>query len=159
MFIFSIIDYLFNESITKIYFIIHQLVSAFQMSKIIRKKLITKMFKQPKIRLGNKSYSEDELQHLRKRNTQRYNREVRHNAYNTEYTTFYNSTAWKKARKQVLLRDNYMCQHCLAKGVVNDEDLIVHHKIELKQDWSKRLDMENLEAVCISCHNKIPISK
>ncbi|MEU3039173.1 HNH endonuclease [Nocardia salmonicida] len=41
------------------------------------------------------------------------------------------------------------------KGIVNDKDLIVHHKVELKEDWSKRLDMDNLEVVCIGCHNKI----
>lgn len=113
------------------------------------------LFKQPKIRLGNKSYTEDELQEYRKANGKRYNQEVRQNRYNGEYTAFYNTTAWKKIRKQVLLRDDYLCQHCLAKGIVNDKDLIVHHKIELKRDWSKRLDMENLEAVCVSCHNKI----
>ncbi|MGC7715694.1 HNH endonuclease, partial [Staphylococcus epidermidis] len=24
-----------------------------------------------------------------------------------------------------------------------------------KEDWGKRLDMDNLEVVCIGCHNKI----
>lgn len=113
------------------------------------------MFKQPKIRLGNKSYTEDELQEYRKANGKRYNRSVRQNGYNTDYTAFYHSSAWRRLRQQVLMRDDYLCQHCLAKGVVNDKDLIVHHKVELKDDWSKRLDMENLEAVCFSCHNKI----
>ena len=112
-------------------------------------------FKVPKVRLGNRTYSQSELQDYRKANTQRYNQEVRHNRRNREYTAFYNSTQWRKLRKQVLLRDNYLCQHCLSKGIVNDKDLIVHHKIELKRDWSKRLDMDNLEAVCIGCHNKI----
>ena len=112
-------------------------------------------FKEPKIRLGNRTYSQSELQEYRKANTKRYNQEVRQNRRNKEYTAFYNSTQWRKLRQQVLIRDNYMCQHCLADGIVNDKDLIVHHKIELKRDWSKRLDMENLEAVCVSCHNKI----
>ncbi|WP_454264330.1 HNH endonuclease [Staphylococcus cohnii] len=113
------------------------------------------MFVQPKVRLGNKNYTQTELQRYRKANTQRYNSVVRHNRYNKEYTTFYNSTQWRKLRQQVLIRDNYLCQHCLDEGVVNDKNLIVHHKIELKRDWSKRLDMENLEVVCFSCHNKI----
>ena len=112
-------------------------------------------FKVPKVRLGNRTYSQSELQDYRKANTQRYNQEVRHNKHNSEYTAFYNSTQWRKLRQQVLMRDNYLCQHCLAEGVVNDKNLIVHHKIELKRDWSKRLDMENLEVVCFSCHNKI----
>ena len=113
------------------------------------------LFVQPKVRLGNKSYTQTELQDYRKANTKRYNQEVRQNGRNKEYTAFYNSTQWRKLRQQVLIRDNYLCQHCLAEGVVNDKDLIVHHKIELKRDWSKRLDMENLEVVCFSCHNKI----
>ncbi|WP_115340543.1 HNH endonuclease [Staphylococcus saprophyticus] len=113
------------------------------------------MFVQPKVRLGNKSYTQTELQDYRKANTQRYNSVVRQNRYNKEYTAFYNSTQWRKLRQQVLMRDNYLCQHCLDEGVVNDKNLIVHHIVELKDDWSKRLDMENLEAVCFSCHNKI----
>jgi len=113
------------------------------------------LFVQPKVRLGNKNYTQTELQRYRKGNTKRYNQEVRQNRRNKEYTAFYNSTLWRKLRVQVLIRDNYLCQHCLAGGVVNDKDLIVHHIVELKDDWSKRLDMENLEVVCISCHNKI----
>ena len=113
-----------------------------------------RLFVQPKVRLGNKNYTQTELQHLRKRNAQRYNRHVR-DKVDSKYTKFYQSTAWRKMRQQVLIRDNYLCQHCLSQGVVNDKDLIVHHKVELKRDWSKRLDMNNLETVCISCHNKI----
>jgi 5-methylcytosine-specific restriction protein A len=113
------------------------------------------LFVQPKVRLGNKSYTQSELQDYRKANTKRYNQDIRYNSRNKEYTSFYNSTAWRKLRQQVLIRDNYLCQKCLEQGVVNDKNLIVHHKIELKRDWSKRLDMENLEAVCFSCHNKI----
>ena len=122
---------------------------------VCRKKLIELSFVQPRVRLGNKSYTQSELERYRKRNHRRYNQEVRYNDDNSEYTSFYNTTMWRRTREQVLIRDNYMCQHCLAEGIVNDKNLIVHHKIELKRDWSKRLDMENLEAVCFSCHNKI----
>ncbi|WP_311136080.1 HNH endonuclease [Mammaliicoccus sciuri] len=44
---------------------------------------------------------------------------------------------------------------CLQHGVITNRSLIVHHKIELKQDWSKRLAMDNLETVCRECHNKV----
>jgi len=53
-------------------------------------------FKVPKVRLGNRTYSQSELQDYRKANTQRYNQEVRHNRHNREYTAFYNSTQWRK---------------------------------------------------------------
>ncbi|WP_399533503.1 HNH endonuclease [Gemella sp.] len=32
---------------------------------------------------------------------------------------------------------------------------LVHHKVEVRTDWSKRLEMSNLESVCRNCHNKI----
>ncbi|EHJ08427.1 HNH endonuclease [Staphylococcus simiae] len=113
------------------------------------------MFKEPKVRLGNRSYSQKELQDYRKANAKRYNQDIRYNNDNKRYTAFYHSTQWRRTREQVLMRDNYLCQHCLANGIVNDRNLIVHHKVELKRDWSKRLDMDNLEAVCNTCHNKI----
>lgn len=113
------------------------------------------MFKRPKVRLGNKIYSQSELKDYRKKNTKFYNDSVRKNQDNKRFTNFYHSIAWNHARKQVLLRDNYLCQECLKKGVINDQNLIVHHIVELKQDWSKRLDMQNLTTLCYSCHNKI----
>ncbi|WP_057874491.1 HNH endonuclease [Loigolactobacillus rennini] len=113
------------------------------------------MFRQPKVRLGNKNYSQDELKDLQKQNTKVYNNFVRRNNNNNQFTSFYHSSEWKKLRKQVLLRDNYLCQECFKKGIVNDKNLIVHHKVELREDWSKRLDMNNLEVVCYACHNKI----
>ena len=87
------------------------------------------LFKEPKVRLGNRTYSQSELQDYRKANTQRYNNKVRYSSQNSKYTDFYHSLQWRKLRKQVLLRDNHLCQHCLNKGIVNDKDLIVHHKV------------------------------
>lgn len=108
-----------------------------------------------KVRLGNRKYKQSELEEYSKANTKRYNSQVRRNRENQVYTAFYNSTVWRKTREQVLIRDNYLCQRCLAQGVITSDSLIVHHKVELKRDWSKRLDMDNLEVVCFSCHNKI----
>lgn len=62
-------------------------------------------------------------------------------------------------REQALIRDMYLCQQCLKDGIVNDKQLIVHHKIEVKEDWGKRLELENLETVCTQCHNKIHKTK
>lgn len=116
-------------------------------------------FIEPKIRLGNKTYEQHELdklrQHNKQRNAKRYNTNVRYDR-DKEYSEFYQSRAWRNTRKQVLLRDKYMCQECLRNGVVNSknkkERFYVHHIIELKDDWDKRLDMGNLETVCGRCH-------
>lgn len=81
---------------------------------------------------------------------------------------FYTSYTWKKLRKQVIARDNYECQQCKREGKVFIDHggmnksgkrkkitLIVHHKIELKDRPDLALDMNNLETVCVNCHNKI----
>lgn len=116
--------------------------------------MIELSFVQPKVRLGNKTITQDQLHEHRRRNSKHYNAQVRYKG-DLQYTKFYQSTAWRKMRSQVLIRDNNLCQMCLAKGIVNDKRLIVHHKKELKDDWDSRLDMGNLETVCTSCHNTL----
>ena len=50
-------------------------------------------------------------------------------------------------------RDEYLCQECKAKGVLA-QATSVHHKVPMYADWSKRLDFENLVALCYKCHAK-----
>ena len=69
---------------------------------------------------------------------------------------FYNSSLWKKTRKLILIRDAYICQSCLRKGILHEANM-VHHKIEIRSPggWKHRLNMENLEAINRVCHNQI----
>lgn len=67
--------------------------------------------------------------------------------YDPEYMSFYQSNAWRKIREQVLIRDNYVCNDCGRIGNVVD------HIVPTKQDWDKRLDYDNLQVLCHSCHN------
>ena len=67
--------------------------------------------------------------------------------------SFYNSKPWKDVRAAVLQRDFYLCQQCKRQGITTFGN-IVHHIVELKDDWSLRLDMNNLETVCSACHNQ-----
>ncbi len=56
---------------------------------------------------------------------------------------------WQKLRKQVLQRDNYLCQPCAAKGVyqtANDVDHIVNKESGGKDELS------NLQSICRECH-------
>lgn len=78
-----------------------------------------------------------------------------YNKYKRNQTaqSFYNSYEWQKVRRARLEMDNYLCQSCLRQGIVTKAD-VVHHIIELLVDWSKRLDINNLESVCHSCHNR-----
>lgn len=101
--------------------------------------------------------TQSEYQHERERNrrlnAKRYNTNTR---YNDKYMEFYHSKEWRNKRKQVLLRDKYLCQSCLRKGYVNPvkkgQRFYVHHIVELKDDWDRRLDLDNLETVCAKCH-------
>ena len=85
---------------------------------------------------------------LTKKSTQIYNKYYRDKTINS----FYQSKEWRRVRNAVIARDNYLCQRCLKKGIIKRAD-VVHHIIEVKEDWSKRLDMNNLESLCHACHN------
>lgn len=92
----------------------------------------------------------------------------------TEYKTreqkrkFYRSKDWKSMRKAILERDNYECQICKEKGLVTTDtneysysakrkkiQLIVHHIKELEHYPELALDPDNLQTVCVSCHERI----
>ena len=69
------------------------------------------------------------------------------------YIQFYQGRQWKNTRKSVMLEYDYLCQECLRQGYYQQAN-VVDHIIELKDDWSKRLDKSNLIPLCHSCHNK-----
>lgn len=70
-----------------------------------------------------------------------------------EIDKIYKSRRWQKVRKIVLIRDNYLCQPCLKRGVIKEANT-VHHIEALRDDLSKAFDLENLESICPACHNK-----
>ncbi|WP_256815571.1 HNH endonuclease [Cytobacillus sp. Bac17] len=91
----------------------------------------------------------------------------------TEYKTqeqkskFYNSGEWKKLRAEIKKRDNYECQECKRQGRLSIDtneyseragrkkiQLVVHHIKELEHHPDLALDEDNLETVCVDCHNK-----
>lgn len=70
---------------------------------------------------------------------------------------FYQSAAWKRARKQVITRACGLCERCKAQGIYKP-GYIVHHKDYITpgniNNPSITLDLNNLEYVCEDCHNK-----
>ncbi|UNC91686.1 HNH endonuclease signature motif containing protein [Candidatus Contubernalis alkaliaceticus] len=66
---------------------------------------------------------------------------------------FYKTTAWLKFRAFILVRDNYLCQHCLRKKRLRTAN-IVHHKKPIELFPERALEPDNCESVCPSCHNK-----
>lgn len=70
-----------------------------------------------------------------------------------EYDWFYRNPAWLKMRQIALSRDNGLCVRCLKNKRIVKAD-VVHHIVHLTQDFSKALQLDNLECLCHSCHNK-----
>lgn len=71
--------------------------------------------------------------------------------YDNEYVSFYSSKAWRDVRYQALLRDGFECQECKRNGYMKAGN-IGDHIIPTKEDWSLRLDIDNIQCLCSSCH-------
>ncbi|ADV05800.1 HNH endonuclease [Staphylococcus pseudintermedius] len=81
--------------------------------------------------------------------------------------TFYNSMAWREKRADIMRRDHFECQRCKSKGKVAIDEyelnknhrkkikLVVHHIKELADYPELCLDDDNLETLCVECHNEI----
>lgn len=93
--------------------------------------------------------------HVHKVAEEESNRQKRYDQVSRDSTSnsFYQSKEWKKLRAFVRHRDKGLCQHCKRDNRIKKAD-VVHHIVEIKEDWSKRLDPSNLECVCHTCHNK-----
>jgi 5-methylcytosine-specific restriction protein A len=65
---------------------------------------------------------------------------------------FYHSKAWKRLSRAFLLSKNYICERCGRPAE------IAHHKIYLTAenmtDPDVALNPDNLEALCLDCHNQ-----
>jgi 5-methylcytosine-specific restriction enzyme A len=91
------------------------------------------------------------------------------NEYKTQQQKrkFYDSGLWKQVREKIKQRDNYECQECKRQGRVAVDSneysekakrkkiqLVVHHIKELELHPELALNEDNLETVCVDCHNK-----
>ena len=82
-----------------------------------------------------------------------YNRNIRYNKDNKEYSSFYNTTHWNRMSKYIRSKYNGLCLVCYVRYKIMNGANVVHHIIELKEDYSKRLEEDNLITLCHSCHN------
>jgi len=69
------------------------------------------------------------------------------------YHEFYNSEEWARVRGAAISRDHALCQDCLKRNIIKPYD-VVHHIVPIKDDWDKRLDLNNLVCLCESCHQE-----
>ncbi|KON88916.1 alpha/beta hydrolase [Sporosarcina globispora] len=86
---------------------------------------------------------------------------MKENKTSKQKRKFYDSGEWKH------MRDNYECKECKRQGRVSIDtneysesvkrkkiQLVVHHIKELEHHPELALDEDNLETVCVDCHNK-----
>ena len=72
--------------------------------------------------------------------------------YHEKYKDFYNSSEWKALRNYKFGMAEGLCELCRKKGIVK-AGREVHHRVSIQDDWSKRLDFDNLILLCSDCHN------
>ena len=70
--------------------------------------------------------------------------------------SFYNSKKWERARQLKIAEEHGICERC-GKAFASRK-LIVHHKVYLNEtnihDENISLNQDNLELLCIDCHNE-----
>ncbi|MEY9975291.1 5-methylcytosine-specific restriction protein A [Lysinibacillus sp. RC79] len=71
-----------------------------------------------------------------------------------ELMKFYKSNEWMQLRQEALKRDNYECQLCKAAGRYHKAEN-VHHLKEVKKHPHLSLTLNNLQCLCIKCHNEV----
>ncbi|MEZ6954134.1 MULTISPECIES: HNH endonuclease [unclassified Aeromonas] len=57
--------------------------------------------------------------------------------------------AWRKRRKRILERDKYLCQVCLALGIVTPATQVDHI---VNKEAGGTDDDDNLQSICDPCH-------
>lgn len=95
-----------------------------------------------------KAKQEHRQEYLQKKYNQRYN-----SRRDPKYLAFYRSKEWKATSRAKLQTVKYKCEARLqgCQGTACE----VHHikPIQTAEGWDKRLEWENLEALCTACHN------
>ena len=76
--------------------------------------------------------------------------------------SFYLSREWRRAREAYMKKAGGLCERCLKKGLITPA-VVVHHRIHLTPETIKKEEMrtgeQNLEALCLACHEREHKSK
>lgn len=85
------------------------------------------------------------IQEAKKKADRKYNKNR-----DPTYIRFYNSPEWRILSARYTQDKGYRCELCGAMATQ------VHHKqaIQTDEGWVRRLDYDNLELLCTSCHNE-----
>lgn len=90
--------------------------------------------------------------HERKRNSD-YDRYEYRKKIGGKYFKFYKTTQWRKLSTSFRLK-NPVCKGCLTKNVIRKADVVDHiQPIRTPEGWRNRLNEDNLQSLCHSCHH------
>ena len=69
-----------------------------------------------------------------------------------KYARFYNSIEWRTLSAKYMQDKGYKCESKKCKSIGTE----VHHikPIQTPEGWGRRLDYDNLELLCLDCHNE-----
>ena len=71
---------------------------------------------------------------------------------------FYKSKVWQETREAYAKSKRYLCERCLARGIVTPGE-IVHHKKHIEawniNDVNVTLNWNNLQLLCRQCHGEV----
>lgn len=96
------------------------------------------------------AYTEERQRYSRTR----YNKRVRNrDDESKERYAFYRSKTWSSIRKIALERDHYLCQYCLALGIVTPNSRIGDHVTPVEVAPELRTDPANVATACRACDN------
>lgn len=75
---------------------------------------------------------------------------------NPDQVSFYHTAAWLKCREAYIRKVGGLCERCASRGIIKSGD-IVHHRryidTQTINDPDVLLSFDNLEYLCIDCHN------
>lgn len=92
----------------------------------------------------------EEREKRKRESIKRYNRTYDKTKRDDRARKFYVSKEWRMLSARYLQDKMYRCERC---GNIATQ---VHHKehIQTETGWHRRLDITNLEALCLQCHNE-----
>lgn len=93
----------------------------------------------------SKTYCDEHKDH----NYKQYERIRTSTEEGRQYKRFYDTKAWKELRYQVLLEAGFICEMCK-----RNEATVADHIIPTLVRWDLRLERDNIQALCVSCHNQ-----
>lgn len=65
-----------------------------------------------------------------------------------------NTHKWHKKAEQIKEDAHYLCEYCLANGMITAGQLETHHIIKLQERPDLLLEDDNLICLCVACHKK-----